>query len=111
MSKLQHVSMGLCLVVAALGAQAQAGNGPTTSHTPSSATATPDNVGVTPQTAAEANKKAVPRADTGTLVRTGPSAADRVKETRDETNTTAAPANPDYPAPVKPARRPRADRN
>ena len=108
MPKLQHVSLGLLLSLAALGAQAQAGgNAPATSNaTPP----TPDNVGVTPQTAEEANRKAVPRTDTGTLVRTGPSVADKVKQTRDETYT-AAPANPDQPAPLRPARRPRADRN
>ena len=33
-------------------------------------------VGVTPQTAAEANRQAVPRSDTGTVVRTSPNALD-----------------------------------
>ena len=36
-------------------------------------------VGVTPQAAAEANRQAVPRSDTGTVVRTSPSAADTAR--------------------------------
>ena len=36
-------------------------------------------IGVTPQTAAEANQKAVPRSDTGTVVRTSPNAADATR--------------------------------
>jgi len=43
-------------------------------------TSTPGGVGTTPQTAAEATRKAVPRADTGTVVRTAPSAADRARQ-------------------------------
>ena len=43
-------------------------------------------IGVTPQAAAEANKKAVPRSDTATVVRTSPNAADT---TRNATGTTA----------------------
>lgn len=38
------------------------------------------SVGVTPQDAQEATEKATPRADTGTLVRTEPSAAERVHD-------------------------------
>ena len=43
----------------------------------------PTTVGVTPQEAAEAARKAVPRADTGTLVRTDESAADRARKAVD----------------------------
>ena len=58
-----------CAVVAAMGsAHAQ---------TPSAIASAPNTVGVTQSTAAEAARKAVPRNDTGTLVRTGPDAADR----------------------------------
>lgn len=51
----------------------------------------PAGVGTTPQTAAEATRKAVPRADTGTVVRTAPSAADRARQA----NATAPAANSD----------------
>ena len=40
----------------------------------------PTAIGVTPSTGADANQKAVPRSDTGTVVRTGPTAGDRAKE-------------------------------
>jgi len=40
----------------------------------------PAAVGVTPQAAASANASAVPRADVATVVRTGPSAADRARQ-------------------------------
>ena len=43
----------------------------------------PTTVGVTPQEAAEAARKAVPRADTGTVVRTDESAADRARQAVD----------------------------
>jgi len=38
----------------------------------------PAAIGVSPSTAADANERAVPRADTGTVVRTGPTPGDRV---------------------------------
>ena len=40
---------------------------------------TTTGVGVTPQAAAEANRQAVPRSDTGTVVRTSPNAADTAR--------------------------------
>ena len=43
----------------------------------------PTTIGVTPQDAAEANRKAVPRTDTGTLVRTDESAADKARDAAD----------------------------
>ena len=47
-------------------------------------------IGVTPQTAAEANQKAVPRSDTATVVRTSPNAADA---TRNATGTNNSSTN------------------
>ena len=38
----------------------------------------PAAIGVSPSTASDANDRAVPRADTGTVVRTGPTAGERV---------------------------------
>ena len=46
------------------------------------------SVGVTPQTAAEANRKAVPRSDTATVVRTSPNAADTTRNATGMNNTT-----------------------
>lgn len=40
----------------------------------------PAGVGTTPQTAAQADKKAIQRSDTGTVVRTAPSVADRARQ-------------------------------
>ena len=40
----------------------------------------PAAVGTTPQTAAQADKKAIQRSDTGTVVRTAPSVADRARQ-------------------------------
>ena len=51
-----------------------------TSNTPGMGTNQPaTGVGVTPQTAAEANRQAVPSTDTGTVVRTSPNAADSAR--------------------------------
>ena len=76
---------GVLLSLAASGAMAQA----------APAATNPTTVGVTPQDAAEANRKAVPRADTGTLVRTGDTAADKARAMNDKpgaaTPNTAAP--------------------
>ncbi|MBY0411204.1 MAG: hypothetical protein K2Q97_14015, partial [Burkholderiaceae bacterium] len=103
---------GVVLSLAASGAMAQAAPAATTSTT----------VGVTPQDAAEANRKAVPRADTGTLVRTGDTAADKARAMNDKPGaaTTAAPMatqsaeNPGTmnagTAPTKPRNTPRAAR-
>ncbi|WP_027995065.1 hypothetical protein [Simplicispira psychrophila] len=72
------------LSVAATGAVAQ---------TPAPAT-NPSTVGVTPQDASEAMQKAVPRADTGTVVRTDESAPDKARSAVDTTraNNAAMPA-------------------
>lgn len=68
---------------------------------------TPAPVGVTPQTAQEANQKAVQRPDTGTVVRTAPPVTQRAPA------SAAAPAGQAGPVPQQaPAmRQPRADRN
>ena len=65
---LQTVSC-LSLLAAAVAVSAQ------TAKTPN-----PTGVAVTPQTAAEAQQNAVPRNDTGTVVRTGPTAAERSRD-------------------------------
>ena len=62
------------LTAAAFGAYAQ-----TSTNAPMGSTQTPAAVGVTPQAATDANRKAVPRSDTGTVVRTSPNAADSAR--------------------------------
>jgi len=99
------------LALAAAGASAQTGTAPTPPG------GQPASVGVTPQTAAEANQRAVPRSDVGTVVRTAPSAADRTRDAAGNVGaatgagmTAATPmAAPAAPAPMP--RRARADRN
>lgn len=71
----------LALVVAGASAQTAA---------PAAAASTPATVGVTPQEAAEALKKAVPRSNTATLVRTAPSTAAKASEAMTG-STSAAP--------------------
>ncbi len=51
----------------------------------------PSTVGVTPQNAKEANQKAVPRADTATLVRTEPSAAARGSDMANDAKDAVTP--------------------
>ena len=68
------VLAGLVVTSASLAAFAQSS---TTS--PSGVTQAPTGVGVSPQTATEANRQAVPRSDTGTVVRTGPDAVDSAR--------------------------------
>lgn len=65
---------GIVIAGTSLAAVAQ-----TTNTSPSGTNQAPTGVGVTPQTAAEANRNAVPRSDTGTVVRTGPNAADAAR--------------------------------
>lgn len=97
------------LLVAATGAIAQ-------TTTP---TANPSTVGVTPQDASEAMRKAVPRTDTGTVVRTDESAADKARTAVDaarpsDSATPDATARRDTPTRSnarKTTRPARADRN
>ena len=49
-------------------------------------------VAVTPQTAAEAQQNAVPRSDTGSVVRTGPTAAERTREAANTVGSAASAA-------------------
>lgn len=53
--------------------------------------ARPAGVGVAPSTAAAAQEKAVPRADTGTVVRTGPTAVERAKQASSSVKEAATP--------------------
>ena len=73
------------LLAAAIISSAAAATAQSTGVTGSASMPTPSasqpttGVGVTPQAAAEANRQAVPRSDTGTVVRTSPSATDAAR--------------------------------
>ena len=89
LSKKFLISTALVLGVAAVSAQT---NGSAATGTAAQPTT---SIGVTPQAAAEATKKAVPRSDTATVVRTSPNAADTARNAAGST----APSN-DATAPV-----------
>ena len=115
-SSLKFLPLAAMLVLGAASVSAQA-------PAPIPAASNPTKVGVTPQDAAEATKKAVQRKDTATVVRTSPTAEEKAKAAMandapmTNTPTTSATSTmPDAttttttaPAPVK--RAARADRN
>lgn len=80
---IKAISVGATLVLAAGGAWAQTSNAVNPPAT---------TIGVTPQDAKEATQKAVPRADTGTLVRTKPSAAERAGDMAKDAKKATKPA-------------------
>lgn len=105
--KLLPVAAMLALGAATVSAQAPA---------PMPAASNPTKVGVTQQDAVEATKKAVPRKDTATVVRTSPTAEEKAKAAMaNDAPMTTTSTTPDAgtaataPAPVK--RAARADRN
>ena len=91
MNRISTTLSALVLATAAhaAGAQGTAASGapataPTTSGstaatatTATTGTTSPQAIGVSPQAASAAQQKAIPRSDTATVVRTGPSAADK----------------------------------
>jgi len=91
--------LATALVAGSFAAVAQTSDTAGTSTTPST------SIGVTPQAAAEAARKAVPRSDTATVVRTTPNAADSA---RNATGTTEGTGDT---SPRTTARAARADRN
>ena len=104
------LAAGLALALSSVSAQTTA---------PMGAASATTTIGVTPQEAAMATEKAVPRSDTATLVQTAPSAADKARSTMNDTTTTTN-GNATTVAPVRstPSNRPmtttrpaRADRN
>ena len=122
-STISNILLATALVAGNVAAFAQAtgtaGTPGTTGANPSTPTAgsapaqgmgnsqQPATVGVTPQTANEANRQAVPRSDTGTVVRTSPNAVD---STRNATGMSGS--NPDSSSNSgMPMRAARADRN
>jgi len=109
---IQLIPLGAVLALTVASASAQTATPPATASPPAT-------VGVTPQEAAEANQKAVPRSDTGTLVETSPSSGDKARAALEGSSTgstatgaassqSAAPMNG---SPTTSTRRARADRN
>lgn len=78
------IFLASALVISAFTANAQTSNTAGAASIPSATASQPNTaVGVTPQAAAEANRKAVPRSDTATVVRTSPSATDSARNATD----------------------------
>lgn len=98
---------GAALALVATSAFAQ------TSNSTVNTNQTPAAIGVTPQTANEANQKAVQRADTATLVRTDDTAAQQARDaaSRAQNNATGSTMNSTAPAAPAARRAARADRN
>ena len=69
-SYFKSIPLGAVLALALASASAQA-------PAPAGTASAPATLGVTPQEAATATQQAVPRSDTGTVVRTAPSPAER----------------------------------
>lgn len=67
---IKSISLGALLAGAVVSASAQ-------TAAPAAGASAPATIGVTPQEAATANRQAVPRSDTATVVRTAPSPATR----------------------------------
>lgn len=67
---IKSIPLGAVLALALASASAQ-------TPAPAGTASAPATLGVTPQEAAKATQEAVPRSDTGTLVRTAPSPAER----------------------------------
>ncbi|MES2888737.1 MAG: hypothetical protein V4739_12100 [Pseudomonadota bacterium] len=109
MKLLNHAAFALIAATCATGALAQSNTAPTTPANP------PAQVGVNPNEAAEANQKAVPRSDVGSVVRTGPSAPDKARNVVNETGNAARSAGdavtPDAATTPRTVRAPKADRN
>lgn len=89
-NSIKTLSIGAALALAAAGAFAQ-----TTNNSTVNTNQTPAAIGVSPQTANEANQKAIQRSDTGTVVRTDESAAQQARDAanRAQNNTTSTMDN------------------
>ena len=84
--QIKLISLGALMAVAMASASAQ-------TPTPATGASAPATVGVTPQEAATANRQAVPRSDTATVVRTAPSPMQRASGAMNDTTTAPAATN------------------
>ncbi|MEO6322353.1 MAG: hypothetical protein ABIR56_16830 [Polaromonas sp.] len=103
---IKSISLGAVLALALASVSAQ-------TPAPAGTASAPATVGVTPQEAATATQQAVPRSDTGTLVQTSPSPADKARDALgDRTTPSAAPmTGTTGNGATATTRRARADRN
>ena len=84
MNTISRFAAGFALAATCAAASAQ-----TAPAVPASA---PTAVAVTPETARAANEQAIPRSDVATVVRTGPTAADKARQAKSEVQSKAANA-------------------
>jgi hypothetical protein len=104
-----RITMSLVLAAASATAFAQS------TTAPAAAASQATTVGVTQETAKAANEKAIKRSDVATVVRTGPTAADRARhagDKADSSTSTSADGTSVATAPNRSATlAPRVDRN
>jgi hypothetical protein len=105
-----RITAALTVAAASLAAYAQS------SPTPTTAASQPNAVGVTPEAARTANEKAIQRSDVATVVRTGPTAADRARQVGNKVESSMTDAKNSDGNAVANANRnatlaPRVDRN
>lgn len=112
MNTTTRITAALAIAATSLAAFAQ------TTPAPATATAAsqPTTVGVTPEAARTANDKAVQRSDVATVVRTGPTAADRARQAGNRVDSAVQGATESGGTTVANANRnatlaPRVDRN
>jgi hypothetical protein len=88
------ILLATALIAGGAAAFAQASGTAGTTTTPGMGVNQPTTgVGVSPQTAADANSQAVPRNDTGTVVRTSPNAADSARNATGMSGSTDTSTN------------------
>jgi hypothetical protein len=110
MNTLARIASSLTLAAASVAAFAQ------TTTTPLPVASQPNAVGVTQETAKAANDKAIQRSDVATVVRTGPTAADRARQAGEKVESSVAGTNADGTTVATAGNRsatlaPRTDRN
>lgn len=110
MNTTARITAALTVAAASLAAFAQS------TPTPATAASRPNAVGVTPETAKAANDQAIQRSDVATVVRTGPTAADRARQAGNKVESSMTDATNSDGTTVANANRnatlaPRVDRN
>jgi hypothetical protein len=110
MNTTARITAALTLAAASVAAFAQ------TTSTPSTAASQPNAIGVTPEAAKAANDQAIKRSDVATVVRTGPTVADRARQAGDKVGSSMSAATNTDGTTVANANRtatlaPRVDRN
>lgn len=89
MNTTARITAVLTLAAASVAAFAQ------TTTTPTMAASQPNAVGVTPETAKAANDKAIQRSDVATVVKTGPTVADRTRQAKNKVESSVSGTSAD----------------